>query len=140
VSRAEGVRLVGYLDTKGVPTNGYGHTGPNVYVGQVITKALALYWLEGDLIDATNQAMSLPEWSALDTPCRRNAVVECVFNLGVGHWTSEFPRTRASIKAQAWPEAQANLLDSPLWIKDVGLGRVQRLANYIGSGFYPAAI
>jgi hypothetical protein len=111
-----------------------------VYVGQVITKALALYWLEGDLIDATNQAMSLPEWSALDTPCRRNAVVECVFNLGVGHWTSEFPRTRASIKAQAWPEAQANLLDSPLWIKDVGLGRVQRLANYLGSGFYPAAI
>jgi hypothetical protein len=111
-----------------------------VYVGQVITKALALYWLEGDLIDATNQAMKLAEWSALDTPCRRNAVVECIFNLGVGHWTTEFPKTRAALSARDWPQAQSCLLASPLWIKEVGLGRVQRLANYIGSGFYPAAI
>ena len=33
----EGLRLTAYRDTGGVPTIGYGHTGPDVYLGLTIT-------------------------------------------------------------------------------------------------------
>ncbi len=137
---AEGLRLVGYPDGGGVPTNGYGHTGKDVFIGQIITEAQAEAWLENDADSATAYAVTLPEWGSLDTPCRRNAVIECVFNLGIRKWTTLFPKTRAAIQAKDWSAAQAALLRSPLWVSEVGIGRVTRLAGYIGSGSYPAAI
>lgn len=131
--------LIGYADGGGVPTNGYGHTGADVYIGQVIGQAQADNWLNNDADSATAYAVTLPEWGSLDTPCRRNAIIECVFNLGFTKWKTLFPKTRAYIQTADWINAQQALLDSPLWISQVGLGRVSRLAGYIGSGSYPDA-
>ncbi len=133
---AEGLRLIGYPDGGGVPTNGYGHTGKDVYIGQVITEAQAEVWLEDDADSATAYAVHLPEWSVLDTDARRNAIIEIVFNMGPHKWTTLFPQTRASILTLNWPQAEQHLLDSPLWISQVGLGRVCRLAAQLGSGSY----
>lgn len=141
-SEAPGGRaeLVGYPDEGGVPTVGYGHTGPGVYVGMTITQAQADAWLEEDIEEANEQAAQLPEWASLNTACRRNAIIECVFNLGDGHWTAPaphgFPKTRAAIQRQDWVAASANLLNSPEWIKQVHLTRVQRLADYLLRGSY----
>jgi GH24 family phage-related lysozyme (muramidase) len=130
--------LLAYADGGGVPTVGFGHTGPGVVVGQLYSSPQCEEWLAEDLGNAADQAESLPEWLKLDTPCRQNAVIECVFNLGVGHWTAKFPATRAAIQQQDWQSAHDNLLASPTWIKQVGLMRVQRLANYLLWGNYPS--
>lgn len=128
--------LVGYPDGGGVPTAGYGHTGPDVVIGQRYTEQQCEDWLAADIEEATDEAARLPEWSALNTSTRRNAIIECVFNLGIHHWTSEFPKTRRAVQVQDWITASAALLNSPLWIKQVHLSRVQRLAEYLLSGSY----
>ena len=57
---SETLRLVAYDDATGEPvpeggvikgtlSNGWGHTGSDVYIGQVITEAQALAWLKRDL-------------------------------------------------------------------------------------------
>jgi GH24 family phage-related lysozyme (muramidase) len=130
--------LVGYPDGGGVPTAGYGHTGPDVLIGRTYTAQQCEDWLVADLTRFSLRAQTLPEWTALDTPCRQNAIIECIFNLGDSHWYSEFPATRRSILAQSWQAAHDNLLNSPLWIKEVGIGRVTRLANYLLTGEYPS--
>jgi GH24 family phage-related lysozyme (muramidase) len=135
--------LRGYLDTRGVPTAGYGHTGPDVVVGQLYTEQQCEDWLDADLDEATAEAQQLREWDFLDTDCRQNALIECVYNLGVNHWTAPpphgFPKTRAAMQRQDWPAVSANLLNSPEWIREVHLARVQRLAGYFLNGSYSAA-
>ena len=138
--RAEGCKLVAYRDSRGFWTIGYGHLLDQSvdWTGHTITQDTANQLLALDAQDrGATPAMALPEWASLDTPCRQNALIECVFNLGEGHWTSEFPKTRHSIEAQDWTGAQANLLNSPEWIRDVGQARVARLAAYFGTGSYP---
>jgi GH24 family phage-related lysozyme (muramidase) len=138
ISNAEGCRLTAYKDGLGNWTIGFGHLLDQSvdWTGHTITAAVALQLLALDIDTKTHEAQSLPEWASLDTPCRQNAVIECVFNLGVRHWTSEFPATRRSIQAQDWAAAQANLLNSPEWVAQVGRARVARLAGYLQSGSY----
>jgi GH24 family phage-related lysozyme (muramidase) len=141
IQRAESCVLTAYKDTEGFWTIGWGHLLDQSidWTGHTITQAVADNLLAQDLDEHTAQAQSLPEWAALDTPCRQNALIECVYNLGVKHWTQEFPRTRSALQAKLWQSAAANLLQSPDWIKQVGLKRVQRLATYFQNGMYPAA-
>ena len=119
VNAAEGRRLTAYKDGLG------------------IAPAQSDAWLTQDLSSAQTECESLPEWRALNTPCRQNAVIECVFNLGKTHWVDEFPKSRAAIEAQDWDAARDQLLASPLWVKQVGLDRVLRLADYLWFGDYP---
>jgi GH24 family phage-related lysozyme (muramidase) len=132
--------LEAYQDGGGVWTIGYGHTGPEVVQGLSCTQDQANAWLNADIDEARQGAIHLSEWPMLDTPCRMNAVTECVFNLGLPHWQAEFPATRAAIRAQNWQAVHDNLLASPLWIRQVGVGRVTRLATYLLTGSYPASI
>lgn len=140
VKSAEGCNLVAYRDSKGLWTIGYGHLLDQTidWTGHTITQATADGLLANDLDERAGQAAGLPEWSALDTDCRRNAVVECIFNLGYGNWRREFPKARAAIGARQWMIASQELLDSPQWIRDVGLHRVARLADYLAEGCYSA--
>jgi GH24 family phage-related lysozyme (muramidase) len=143
VSAAEGRKLFAYRDTLGNWTAGVGHLlqpQSKDWTGFVITPAQSNSWLADDLATKQSECEGLLEWKSLNTPCRQNAMIECVFNLGVGHWTAEFPKTRASLLAQDWPAASDHLLASPKWIAQVGEGRVQRLANYFFYGVYPQSI
>jgi lysozyme len=140
LKKAEGCKLVAYKDTRGFWTIGYGHLLDQSidWTGHEITQDTADGLLAQDVLSRTAQIHTLPEWSALDTPCRQNAVIEAVYNLGQGHWVSEFPKTRAAIQAQSWQIAAANLLASPEWIRDVGIARVSRIAGYLRQGSYSA--
>lgn len=135
---AEGCKLVAYRDPRGFWTIGVGHLLDQSidWTGHEITQATADLMLSNDLDTKAFECSRLPEWPSLDTLCRKNAIIECVFNLGIGHWTAEFPKTRASLQAQSWAIASANLLHSPEWIRDVGLKRVARLADYLQRGSY----
>ena len=52
VKHFEGLHLKAYLCPVGVPTVGYGHTGPDVRLGMTITKAQAEQLLAADLAEA----------------------------------------------------------------------------------------
>ena len=51
----EGCRLTAYLDSAGVPTWGYGHTGPEVHLGPTITQDQAADYLRQDLATAASR-------------------------------------------------------------------------------------
>ena len=140
IKAAEGCKLTAYRDTRGFWTIGYGHLLDQTidWTGHVITQETADGLLAQDLDAATAQATSLPEWPALDTQTRQDAITECVFNLGIEHWIKEFQQTRKCIQVQSWTAAAANLLNSPEWIAEVGKPRVARLAGFLQSGSYSA--
>lgn len=139
LKRAEGCKLVAYRDGRGFWTIGFGHLldQSHDWTGYTIDMVTALGYLNGDADKAVFLAQQLPEWGMLDTDCRRNALTECIYNLGKTHWTSEFPATRSALQSMSWQLASKNLLNSPLWIQQVGLCRVSRIAGYFASGQYP---
>ena len=79
---SEGVRLKAYQDTGGVWTNGLGHTGPDVFEGQVITKEQALAWFRNDIKGAERAVDRLVKVAL--TQGQFDACVDMVFNVGEG--------------------------------------------------------
>ena len=76
----EGLRLEAYLDPTGVPTIGYGHTGDDVKMGDLISK----YWAE-DLLrrDLRKVEDAVNELDVATTQGQFDALVSFAFNLGV---------------------------------------------------------
>lgn len=77
----EGKRNKAYLDSKGIPTIGVGHTGPHVYIG--------LAWTDQQIDDALIDDLKTAE-NAVNTyvtvPLQQwefDALVSLVFNIGV---------------------------------------------------------
>jgi lysozyme len=82
IKKFEGLRLKAYQDSVNVWTIGYGHTGPDVYRGQVISASEAEQLLKDDLIEAEHDVMRL-----VHVPLTENqfaALVSFTFNLGGG--------------------------------------------------------
>ena len=136
VQVAEGLRLTAYKDSLGFWTIGYGHflyPQSKDWTGFAETQEQANEDLSSDLLKAKSAAMILPEWPSLDTPCRQNAIIELVFNMGA-KWRG-FVKCRLDIQNQNWQCAHDELLNS-LWAKEVGPARSTRLANYLKDGEY----
>lgn len=90
VKQLEGCRLTGYVDSVGKATVGYGHTGPEVRVGQSITQEIADHDLLVDLATADQRLSEVCVSSALSAlhDHERAALVSFVFNVGAGPgWT-----------------------------------------------------
>lgn len=81
----EGLELRTYLDTGGVPTIGYGHTGKDVKLGQVITRMQA-----EDLfaLDLQNACADVSRHVPTVTDTQFSALVSFVYNLGVKQFLS----------------------------------------------------
>lgn len=78
--RFEGLRLTAYQDQVGVWTIGYGHTGPAVHGGMVISQDQADVLLHSDVggaVACVNRAVT-----AEISQCQFDALVDFVFNLG----------------------------------------------------------
>ncbi|SAL03172.1 lysozyme [Caballeronia fortuita] len=87
IKATEELRLVGYLCPAGVPTDGWGHTGPEVRVGRQITLATAQANFDGDLYRKAEQ----PILNSVKVPLNQNqfdALVSLVFNIGAGNFAS----------------------------------------------------
>jgi lysozyme len=83
IERDEGLRLHAYRDVGGVLTIGYGHTGPDVHPGEVITKAAA------EAIEAKDvgRFAALIEAHLGDAPTTDDqfgAMVSLAYNIGDG--------------------------------------------------------
>lgn len=86
IKKWEELALTAYPDIAGVWTNGYGHTGPDVREGQVITEVQAEQWLREDLREAEtciNARVKVPL-----TQAQFDALVSFTFNVGCGAFAS----------------------------------------------------
>ena len=91
----EGCSLVGYADAAGVPTDGYGHTGPEVKVGREITQeqADANFAADSDAhCAALNRRMDLLGITLSQD--QFDAVLSMVYNLGVDEVLPEYKQDR----------------------------------------------
>jgi len=74
----EGLRKEAYYDPAGVLTIGYGHTGPDVRPGDVISEYWAEHLLKSDLYDTEKFVDGLGRW----TQPQFDALVSFAYNLG----------------------------------------------------------
>lgn len=94
----EGVRYEAYDDmrpnhklqpgdtVRGTLTNGIGHTGPDVFIGQVASEQQVADWYERDIkwaVNAVNKYVKVPL-----TQNQFNALVSFCFNVGEGNFRS----------------------------------------------------
>lgn len=80
IKASEGLRLKAYLDPVGIPTIGYGSTGPHVAMGKAITHAEADALLRKDL-ERFERGVS--ELAGEMTPGQFSALVSFAFNVGL---------------------------------------------------------
>ncbi len=79
----EGLRTTSYRCPAGIPTIGYGHTGPEVKDGQTITKEEADRLLRDDVKNAERAIKRLVKVQL--TQGQFDALVSFTFNLGAGN-------------------------------------------------------
>lgn len=80
LKRFEGLSNEAYYDPAGVLTIGYGHTGPDVRPGDVISKYWAEHLLKADLYDVEK---AVDQLAVAVTQPQFDALVSFAFNLGI---------------------------------------------------------
>lgn len=130
----EGVRRFPYRDTEGILTIGVGRNLQDVG----LSSDECDYLLRND-VDKAKAALkfSLPWTDDLDE-VRRAALVELVFNMGIGNANLGtgllgFKNTLSAIQAGAYDKAAASLLLSK-WANQVGKARSARISKQLMTG------
>lgn len=112
--RHEDIKLKPYRDSEGVLTIGVGRNLED----RGISREEALYLLDNDIRDHTDELRArFPVVDAL-TPARRDVLVNMAFNLGVPRLAT-FKRMWAAIEAGDYHRASMEMLDSK-WARQVG--------------------
>ena len=124
LKRHEGLRLTPYLDTQGVWTIGYGHTGP-------ISSHLAEELLREDVASAVSDFYRLPAVFQKLSANRKRVIVNMIFNMGLPRLRT-FKRFFAAIERGDRKDASNEMLDSR-WAEQVG-NRAKELAQIYQEG------
>lgn len=112
IRKFEGLRLKPYRCPAGVPTIGYGHTGPEVTMqSRPITPAFAEALMQEDAEKFVRAAGKLSPVLWLE-PMKHAAIADFCFNLGVGRYKASTLRRR--VNAQDW-EGAAEELQKWVW-------------------------
>lgn len=107
IAQWEGVKYPVYLDPIGVPTVCYGHTGPEVKLGQTYTPEQCDALLEADLAVArryVNQCLPMPKLVQIEA-----ALTSLTFNVGPAVVCGASSSIRRKALANDWPGACAAL-------------------------------
>jgi GH24 family phage-related lysozyme (muramidase) len=147
VAEFEGCRLTAYTDpgSGGDPwTIGYGHTGPDVVEGAVITQAVAEGMLTTDITRAAAEVFRLLPIAGKWTPKQQAALISFTFN--VGPRSLEISTLRRRLLAGENPEAVVKA-ELPRWSKagkKIMAGLVRRraaeVALFVAGAPAPVAI
>lgn len=115
VKRFEGCRLKAYLDTGGVWTIGWGHTGPEVAPGLVWTQEKADTALMSDMDSHYSDLVRLSPILPGQLAARQAALVDFLYNLG-SHRYDKSTLHRA-VDHEDWASVKTQLA---LWVHDNG--------------------
>lgn len=127
----EGRRKVGYLDSRGIPTIGIGHTGKEVYVGLVWTDQQVDAAFLRDYDTAAHGLLpALPWFSTLDE-VRQAVLISMAFQMGV-HGVLGFPKALAAMRDRNWNQAAGELRASD-WHTETP-ARCERAARAVETG------
>ena len=129
IIRHEGLELKPYKCTSDKLTIGIGRNLQDVGISEDEAK----YLLMNDLARIDTQMEKLMPWSQNLNPARYDALVNFVFNVGIGT-ALKFENAMAALKESDFDTAAAELLDSR-WSTQVG-SRAQELATQIKTGKY----
>ena len=129
IIRHEGLELKPYKCTSNKLTIGIGRNLQDVG----ITEDEAKYLLMNDLARVDAQMEKLMPWSQNLNPARYDALMNFVFNVGIGT-ALKFENAMAALKESDFDTAAAELLDSR-WSTQVG-SRAKELATQIKTGKY----
>ena len=131
IKRHEGYRDEVYLDSKGLPTCGWGHL---LWVGSKVPKEAVEAFFKQDLADAlvSYHDLSFQHRKQLqDSRTRQRVVIEMLFNMNLQK-VLQFKKFWAAVDSGDWTEAKKELLDSK-WHRDVGK-RAEELAEIFEKG------
>lgn len=126
LKRDEGLRLVMYLDSVGVPTVGYGHN-----LKTPITETAAHVILEDDVQKVFDRLDVHLPWVALLDPVRQRVVENMAFNLGIAGLL-KFRKMLEALKVGDYRRAQLEMRESE-WSDQVG-DRAERLMKMMLEG------
>lgn len=108
IRKFEGLRLKPYLCPAGVPTIGYGHTGPEVKLGSPpITRAFAERLLAEDAAVFYRAAGKLSPILWLEGDAKHAALADFCFNLGTSRYKASTLKRR--VDAGDWQGAAEEL-------------------------------
>jgi lysozyme len=109
----EGVRYAAYLDTKGIPTIGIGHTDKSIHLGLIWTEAQVASAFAQDLaIVLKGLDTAIPWWRGLSA-VRASVLVNITFNVGV-HGLLQFKKMLAACERGDWDQAGLEIYNSQL--------------------------
>jgi lysozyme len=100
VRRQPSVEIGPYVCPAGILTIGYGHTGPDVVPGMVITEWTAQELLYADLRKAQAQALTYSPSLHNEPPGRLAGITDFLFNLGGGRYKAS--TLRRVVNAGQW--------------------------------------
>lgn len=118
VAEFEGCELRPYLCPAGIPTQGYGRTGPNIKIdGPAITQEQADQWLAEDLQRFADGIYRLIPASAYLGANQQAALISWAFNIGLGAVETSTLRKRINAGEAAFLVVREEL---PRWNKSNG--------------------
>lgn len=106
IRRFEGLRLRAYLCPAGVPTIGYGSTGPDIKLGMAISKGEAEMRMRKDAASFLLLALKLSP-SLSGNSDRQAAIADFCYNLGATRYKAS--TLRRKINAGEWEAAKREL-------------------------------
>lgn len=84
IKRFEGLRLTAYRCPAGIPTIGYGQTGPDIKLGMTITEAQAEALLANALV---KYEQAVEKYAGKAHQNQFDAMVSLCYNIGVGNFS-----------------------------------------------------
>lgn len=127
LSIEEGLKLKMYLDSKSIPTIGYGHNLRDV----PISKRAATVILEDDIANAATALVAKLPWVAQLDPARQMVLLDMSFNMGIAGLLT-FEHTLFMIKNGEYANAANNLVTSA-WARETG-NRATQLMEILRTG------
>ena len=103
----EGLRLRAYLCPAGVPTIGYGSTGPDIKLGMTCDKLWAEQRLQRDLSAFWSRTVRTSPILLAQPAARGGAVLDWDYNLGTARYASSTFAKR--VNAGRWKDAAAEM-------------------------------
>lgn len=133
VTLHEGVRKFPYVDTVGKTTIGIGRN----LTDRGLRPQEIQFLFTNDLEEAREELFKCHPWVEELDPVRQAALIDMMFNLGVGRFL-KFKQTLRAIRMRDWPDAARHLKHSRWWTQ-VG-SRARRIHDMILTGCWPPEI